>query len=172
MTKRKLWALIVATVVGAGAIAGGVAIRSAGADGGGTTMRSYNEVPSVSVPSAFGDFRLTINDASQTINFGLRFSGLSGPPTQSHIHFGQPGVNGGVSAFLCGGSTKPACPQSTSGQVSGTITPDDIIGPAGQGISSGEWGELVMAIRAGFAYANIHTPTNPGGEARGQISVG
>jgi hypothetical protein len=81
------------------------------------------------------------------------------------------GVNGGVSAFLCGGSTKPACPQATSGAISGTITPDDVIGPAGQGIAAGEWDELVMAIRAGFTYANIHTTLNPGGEARGQISV-
>jgi|SRR5690242_12732073 hypothetical protein len=171
MTRRRAWLLGIAAVLGAGALAGGIVIHSAGAENGGTALRSYNEVPSLSYPSATGDFRLHISDSAKTIFFHFNWSGLTGPPLFAHIHFGQVGVNGGVSAFLCGGSTKPACPQATSGAISGTITPDDVIGPAGQGIAAGEWDELVMAIRAGFTYANIHTTLNPGGEARGQISV-
>ena len=46
----------------------------------------------------------------------------------------------------------------------------DIIGPAGQGITAGEWGELVAAIRSGVTYANVHTTAHPGGEIRGQIN--
>jgi CHRD domain len=134
-------------------------------------LRSYNEVPSLSVPSAFGEFRLRTNDADQTILFAFRWSGLTGPPLFAHIHIGQVGVNGGVSAFLCGGSTKPVCPQSTSATITGSIGPDDVIGPSGQGVDPGEWGELVSAIRAGFAYANIHTSRFPGGEMRGQIEI-
>ena len=33
-----------------------------------------------------------------------------------------------------------------------------------------EFGELVRALRAGAAYANVHTTGVPGGEIRGQIS--
>lgn len=75
-----------------------------------------------------------------------------------------------LSAFLCGGSTKPApCPYP-SGTVTGTIVPADIVGPSGQGIEAGSWNELVRAIRAGHTYANLHTtPRWPGGEIRGQI---
>jgi hypothetical protein len=56
--------------------------------------------------------------------------------------------------------------------VSGTITPASVIGPAAQGIQAGEFAELVRALRAGAAYANVHTTTFPGGEIRGQISGG
>jgi len=73
-------------------------------------------------------------------------------------------IAGGVAAFLCGGGSKPApCVPGTT--ISGTIMPADVIGPAGQGIAPGEWNELVAAIRAGVAYANVHSTTQPGGES-------
>lgn len=172
MRRRKLITLAAAAAIGIGAIVGGVAIRSAGADSGVITLVSLQEVPAI-VSSGFGQLQLTINDTTQTITWRLRWSNLSGGSAMaSHIHIGQPGVNGGVSAFLCGGSTKPACPQGSSGQIlSGTIVPADVIGPASQGVNAGDWAKLVSAIRAGKAYANIHNATYPGGEIRGQISV-
>jgi hypothetical protein len=45
-----------------------------------------------------------------------------------------------------------------------------VIGPAGQGIAAGEFSELVDALRAGRAYANVHSSKFPGGEIRGQIN--
>jgi len=54
--------------------------------------------------------------------------------------------------------------------ITGTITPADVIGPTGQGIAPGEWNELAAAIRAGVAYANVHSTTQPAGEIRGQIN--
>jgi hypothetical protein len=45
-----------------------------------------------------------------------------------------------------------------------------VIGPAGQGIAAGEFAEIVRAIRAGRAYANVHSTKFPGGEIRGQIN--
>jgi hypothetical protein len=54
--------------------------------------------------------------------------------------------------------------------VSGTITPLEVIGPNGQGIAPGEFEELVAAIRAGRAYANVHSAKFPGGEIRGQLN--
>ena len=56
------------------------------------------------------------------------------------------------------------------GHVEGDITAADVIGPNGQGIEPGSFGEILRAMRAGHAYANIHTTRWPGGEIRGQIN--
>ena len=95
------------------------------------------------------------------------------PSPQAHIHFGQEAVAGGISAFLCtnqgnGPAGTQACPPAPA-TISGTIRAADVIGPAGQGIAAGEFGELVRAMRAGVTYANVHSALVPGGEIRGQI---
>jgi hypothetical protein len=53
--------------------------------------------------------------------------------------------------------------------VTGTLRPADVIGPAGQGITAGQFEELVRAIRAGATYVNVHSSLYPGGEIRGQL---
>jgi hypothetical protein len=133
------------------------------------SLSTYEEVPSISSTGS-GRFVATIDDDAQQITYTLTYENLSGPPLFSHIHLGQRGANGGVAVFLCGGGGKPACPVATSGTVTGTISPANIVGPAGQGLTTGEWAELVAAIRAGVTYANIHTPSFPSGETRGQIN--
>ena len=45
-----------------------------------------------------------------------------------------------------------------------------MIGPAAQGITTGEWDELMNAIDAGKAYANIHSNIWPAGEIRAQLN--
>jgi hypothetical protein len=45
-----------------------------------------------------------------------------------------------------------------------------VIGPNAQGIEPGSLAEIVRAMQAGVAYANIHTTRWPGGEIRGQIN--
>jgi hypothetical protein len=82
---------------------------------------------------------------------------------------------GGVSVFLCtnlgnGPMGTQACP--ANGTVTGTITAADVIGPVGQGITAGEFAELLKAIRAGFVYANVHSALFGGGEIRGQLTPG
>jgi hypothetical protein len=52
------------------------------------------------------------------------------------------------------------------------ITAEDVIGPSGQGITAGEFAELLRHIRRGRAYANVHSTQSPGGEIRGQIQPG
>ncbi len=119
-----------------------------------------------------GTFRVRLVEEDK-LHFVFEYSGLEGGNSLfAHIHFGQFSVNGGVSAFLCGGSTKPTpCPNG-SGTVEGDITPADVVGPNAQGIEPGSFDELLAAMRAGKAYANIHTTRWPGGEIRGQIGRG
>ncbi len=128
----------------------------------------YNEVPSIST-LAKGAFRAEIDRDDDSIDYKLSYEGIEGgTATVAHIHLGQRHTNGGVSAFLCGGGDKPACP-TTGGTVEGTIDAADVVGPAGQGIAAGQLNELVRAIRAGATYVNVHSTTFPGGEIRGQV---
>ena len=138
----------------------------------GTKLQGFQEVPAIST-AAQGTFRARVDSASLT--FELTYSGLEGGNvTQAHIHFGQPGVSGGITIWLCSNLPNPplntpACPQS--GTVTGVRLASDVVGPAGQGISAGEFAEVLKAIRAGVTYANVHSTTFAGGEIRGQIKV-
>ena len=136
-------------------------------------LKGFAEVPSVS-SAASGRFKARIDSASMNLSYELSFSGLEGDVRQAHIHFGQHGVNGGIMVWLCQSAVNvspvastPQCPQS--GTVSSTISAADVIGPAGQGIAATEFAEMVKAIRAGVAYANVHTSKFLGGEIRGQL---
>lgn len=178
MRKRTSLTIAVA-LVGALALA---TLASYGAAGNGKgnlkskRMSSYLEVPSISSTSAKGKIEARIRNSSK-IDYKLKYSGLSSAVAQAHIHFGQPGVAAGISAWLCEtagtqspSASTPTCPQS--GTVTGTITATEVIGPAGQGIAAGEFSELAAAMRAGFTYANVHTSNFPDGELRGQIAAG
>ena len=136
-------------------------------------MIGYQEVPSVST-TATGEFQARLNDAGDEITYTLTYSDLEGSVTQAHIHLGQRSANGGISVFLCsnlgnGPVGTQACPPSPA-TISGTFTASSIVGPAAQGLTTGEFEELVRAIRAGVTYANVHSTKFPGGEARGQIN--
>ena len=125
---------------------------------------------------ASGNFEADIDDATNEIHYTLSFTGLEGDIRQSHIHFGQRSVNAGIMLWLCEttfnpsptGPATPDCPQS--GTVTGTLRPADVVGPNAQGIAPGEWEEAVAAIRAGRAYANVHSSKFPGGELRAQLN--
>jgi hypothetical protein len=120
--------------------------------------------------TGMGQFVAEIDEDAMTITYELTYSGLEGGASLfAHIHFGQRSVNGGVSAFLCGGGDKPPCPP-VEGTITGVIDPTDVIGPALQGIEAGSFAELVRAMRSGVTYVNVHTTRWPAGEIRGQIN--
>lgn len=133
-------------------------------------LSGFREAPAVSSPNGRGTFSAVVKgtSAEPTIHYKLSYSGLGTPALQAHIHLGQPNVSGGVSAFLCGGGDKPACPPG-GGTVTGVIDRPDVIGPSGQGITAGEIEELLRAMRAGVTYVNVHTEAIPSGEVRGNI---
>lgn len=136
-------------------------------------LEGLQEVPAI-FSKATGRFQGRIE--SGRITYKLTYKNLEGTITQAHIHFGQAGVNGGISVFLCdtGGSPDPtglapACDQE--GTVTGTITRDNTIGPAGQGIEAEGFAALAKAIRNNAAYVNVHSSKFPNSEIRGQIKA-
>ena len=156
-------ALAVALVVAGSALAAGGNKTMLKAD----PLTGYQEGAGVST-IASGSFEATIDEDASTIDYTLSYSGLEAPVLFAHIHFGNRFTSGGVSAFLCGGGSKPACPQQ--GTVTGTVTAADVIGPTAQGIEAGAFAELVRAMRAGVTYTNVHSTKFPAGEIRGQIN--
>jgi hypothetical protein len=144
-------------------------------------LKGYQEVPALST-TAHGRFVAWVDTRANTISWRLKYDALEGSVTQAHVHFGQKGVNGGVSFFLCsnlgsGPAGTQACPVGPA-DISGVITPDLVIGPGpvtspspapGQGIEPGAFDEIAAAIREGMAYANVHTSKWPAGEIRGQL---
>ena len=148
----------------------------AGAQVGGTVtarLRGFDEVPAIA-SSGGGRFNATINEEGTAIEWELSYFSVTGHVTQAHIHFAQKGVNGAIVVFLCSNLPNPpagtqACPD-TPGSVHGTITFENVGGGANaQGIGPFELPALLRAIRAGIAYANVHSDLFPGGEIRGQL---
>jgi hypothetical protein len=147
------------------------------ADQIGALLTGYEESPSVSTAGS-GEFTATVSPDGDTIQYTETYSGLQGTVTQSHMHVGQLGVNGSIVIFLCQTAASPdptglapECPQE--GTVSGTITAANVIAgaTASQQLAAGDLAAVVAAIRAGAAYANVHTDVSPAGEIRGQIRI-
>jgi hypothetical protein len=138
------------------------------------TLGGYQETPSISSTGS-ANFTADVAKDGQSVDWKMSYAALEGNITQSHIHFGQRGVAGGISVFLCtnlgnGPAGTQACPGPHDGTISGTFRPVDVIGPTAQGIAAGEWDELMNAIEAGKAYANIHSNIWPAGEIRAQLN--
>jgi hypothetical protein len=142
-----------------------------------TKLNGWEEVPS-QVTTGKGSFTARVVSPTQ-IDFTLRYRQLEGNPVLfAHIHVGSIHENGGVSAFLCGGSGQPACPPGNTAAgatITGSIVGANIVDLAAQGVEAGDAGfpDLLRAIREGETYVNVHTggtpPRAPGGEVRGQI---
>ena len=144
-------------------------------DGNALSVRlsGYQEDPLVFSTTGRGTFRVNIDERAQQVTYRLSYTGLEGNVAQAHIHIGGRAQSGGIMVFLCtnngngpvGTQLCPAAPAT----VTGTIVPTDIIGPAAQGVTAGQFDEFVAAIRAGKAYVNVHSSLYPGGEIRAQL---
>jgi len=139
-------------------------------------LTGYQETPLALSTTGNGRFHATISRDETEIAWTLSFGDTEGTVTQSHIHFGARAQTGGISVFLCsnlgnGPAGTQSCPASATDEnpLTGTAVAANVIGPAGQGISPGEFAELIAAIRAGVAYVNVHSTKYPGGEIRAQF---
>ena len=176
---------VIATLIVCVAALGIAAFALAGGSGAGfnhlkATMSGYQEVAAVS-STGTADFTADVSKDGSSIAWQLSYRDLEGDIQQSHIHFGQRSVNGGISVFLCtnlgnGPAGTQLCPAPPA-TISGTITPSDVspnipatAAARTQGIDTGQYDELVRAIAAGKTYANIHTTKWPGGEIRAQLN--
>jgi hypothetical protein len=180
-TSRRRWAAGAAALAaaGAGVTAGTVAVADDGNSRAYTItsrLTGWEEDPLALSTAGSGTFRLRVDPRGQALTYTLRYGGVEGSVTQAHIHLGGRAQSGGISAFLCsnlgnGPAGTPTCP-AKRGTVSGTITPSKVVGPAAQGISPGQFSELLAAIRADTTYVNVHTTRYPGGEIRSQLDGG
>jgi hypothetical protein len=140
-------------------------------------LTGLEEVPVVNTV-ATGKFRARISPDEQSIEYRLSYSGLQGTVSQAHIHIAQLSVNGSIVIWLCQTATNPGPATHTcnpgSDDFTGTITADDVIAgsTASQQLNAKDLTSVIALIRAGAAYANVHTlPNSTGGEIRGQIEV-
>jgi CHRD domain-containing protein len=136
-------------------------------------LTGYQEVPAISTTGS-GELKARISNDGSEIEYELSYADLEGSVLQSHIHIGQPGVNGGIMLFLCsnlgnGPAGTQACPPPPA-TITGVLTASNVIGPTAQGIEPGAFAEVIQAIRAGSTYVNVHSSKWPGGEIRKQIN--
>jgi hypothetical protein len=174
--------LVVASLLLVGAASTLVVAAIATADGGSRNISAhgglsgYQEAPATISTTGGGTFTAKIANDGQSFDWTLSFEALEGAVQQAHIHFGARGLANGVAVFLCSNlgngpaGTQP-CPAPPA-TISGTARPADVIGPLAQGIEPAAFDEVVAAMRAGFAYANVHTTKWTGGEIRGQLDGG
>lgn len=141
-------------------------------------LEGTQEVPA-NLTAASGSFKAKIDEKARTLSYSLDYEGLQGSVTQAHIHVAQPGVNGGISVWLCATpSTRPNVPATApsppdcpaSGTVEGVAEVASVVGPAGQLVTAGDFDRFLRAVREGATYVNVHSTLLPGGEIRGQIA--
>ncbi|HXN22112.1 MAG TPA: CHRD domain-containing protein [Candidatus Dormibacteraeota bacterium] len=166
LTVATLFVLAVACIAG-------LAVRADDDEGSNVfraRLSSLGEVPPTLFGNGEGTFVGTLSDDGNSMDWTFDFSGLTGPASAAHIHFGPSQLNGPVFVFFCGGP-RPACPDGPghSGSISGTWTAADILAVPAQGLDAGDFAGFIRILRHGVGYANMHTPAHPGGEIRGQV---
>ena len=174
--------LVVASLLLVGAASTLVVAAIATADGGSRNISAhgglsgYQEAPATISTTGGGTFTAKIANDGQSFDWTLSSEALEGAVQQAHIHFGARGLANGIAVFLCSNlgngpaGTQP-CPAPPA-TISGTARPADVVGPLAQGIEPAAFDEVVAAMRAGVAYANVHSTKWPGGEIRGQLDGG
>ena len=124
-------------------------------------LSGVNEVPPVTT-TASGRATFDYDPISRTLTYRIDQTGMVSI-TMAHIHSGTAGVNGPVRYWFCGNvpATPTGVPSCDVLLNTGVLT--------GQLTISAEDEARLLTNRL---YFNIHSPTNPGGEIRGQITDG
>jgi hypothetical protein len=154
MLKTRFFAFVHAAILAAACGSSGPATNFS------ATLAGANEVPATT-STATGNATFVLSGT--TVTYTVTYSGLTGVPTASHMHIGNATTASGsvVVPFTacCAGLT-------ASGTFSGTFTVADIKPQTNPVVNTLD--DLLVQMRAGNTYTNIHTHTNPGGEIRGE----
>ncbi len=117
----------------------------------GLPLSGIQEFPQ-NIGQATGSADVSYNKMTKMLTFTLNWSNLSGIPTGAHIHgTAARGANAAVQFNFFS-----SIPKTTTGTYSSSVMVD--------GVTIKE-----EDLLNGLYYFNIHTPSNPGGEIRGQI---
>jgi hypothetical protein len=122
-------------------------------------LSGANEVPPrATAASGAAGFNLE----GGTVTYSIEVHGLPNV-IGAHIHSGAAGVNGPIRVrFLDAPVTAPLS-AGNGVLIEGSFTAANVTGVT--------FDQLIEQMRAGNAYVNVHSPTYPGGEIRGQLRV-
>ena len=131
------------------------------------TLSGGEETPAIVLTGAVGTVEASIDTTAREVSVTLRIFNIpaTAPTTAGHFHVGAKGAGGPVVLNF---------PTSIAGRT-GDFTMTFRLGEANfvarpaQGINTID--DMIQAMVAGNAYANVHTSANPGGEIRGQLSL-
>jgi CHRD domain-containing protein len=161
--RKLLWICVLAT---------GATLLQAGAASAQTsvimraTLTGGEETPNLVLSGAVATAEIAVDPTSQEIAVRLRVFNLPNGSTASHIHVGPKGVGGPVVIDFPIGTGR-------TGDFTLNFRVHD--GPAFHArpeIGINTFADALQSIAGGNAYVNIHTSAFPGGEIRGQLSVG
>ena len=125
-------------------------------------LSGKNEVPPVITP-ATGIAMFTVSPNGTFLHYVLSISDITG----AHIHAGSSTQNGPAIAGLF----NPSMAGHPTGKVHGTLSKGNIRASNLTGPLVGkELSDLILLIKTGNTYVNVHTTQNRGGEIRGQLS--
>lgn len=129
-------------------------------------------------PTGSGTLTATLDTSTNVFTYNVQFTGLTGNVSLGHIH--GPFILGGgansagvllnfdpAAAGAAPNAVFTGFKTATAGSATGTITLNSTL----QLTATVNGDSLRKLLLAGDTYANIHTPTNGGGEIRGQITV-
>jgi hypothetical protein len=127
-------------------------------------LRSSNEVPANS-SAAVGTVVFLVSRDGSRAEYSVEVNGLTGGIQGGHFHRAAAGVNGPV---LLSFFVDPTTRANINGVTPGT-TDLEINKVVGRTVTKTQLDLILTDLRAGSIYANIHTPSFPGGEVRGQM---
>ena len=128
-------------------------------------LSGKNEVPPVITP-ATGIATFTVSPDGTSLHYVLSVSDITGV-MGAHLHAGPSTQNGPAIAGLFNPSMAGHPTGKVHGSLSvGTIRASNLTGP----LAGKELSDLILLIKTGNTYVNVHTTQNRGGEIRGQLS--
>lgn len=129
-------------------------------------LSGRNEVPDTVTTMGTGEAIFQVSKDGKSISYKLITSNIKNL-LMAHIHLGTPSENGPIVVWLY---PKTPPPHLISGRfdgvlATGTFTAENLTGPlAGESLDS-----LIVKMKMGDTYVQVHTTQHHAGEIRGQI---